>query len=107
LKTKPDVTPVGCATVAIEDSYPEVRGIMAIPTSDREAILKAIEAWPLEDQVALAQTILQHSATYTASGAKTPQRPSWKQMAGIASNGPTPPSDEEVAQWLDAHRSAK
>jgi hypothetical protein len=91
----------------MEGSYSEVRGIMAIPTSDREAILKAIEAWPLEDQVALTQMILQRSAARTASGAKTPQRPSWKQMAGIASNGPTPPSYEEVAQWRDEHRSAK
>ena len=74
---------------------------MAIPTSDREAILKAIEAWPLEDQVALAQMILQRSTAHRAPGAKTPQRPSWRQMAGIASNGQTPPSDEEVAQWLD------
>ena len=80
---------------------------MAIPASDREAILKAIEAWPLEDQVALAQMILKRSAAHTAPGAKTPQRPSWKQMAGIASNGQTPPSDQEVAQWLDEHRSAK
>ena len=80
---------------------------MASPTSDREAILKAIEAWPLEDQVALAQMILQRSATRTAPGAKTPQRPSWKQMAGLASNGQTPPSDEEVAQGLDEHRSEK
>ena len=80
---------------------------MAIPASDREAILKAIEAWPLEDQVALAQRILERSAAHTASGATTPQRPSWKQMAGLASNGQTPPSDEEVAQWLDEHRSEK
>ena len=84
-----------------------MRGIMAIPVSDREAILKAIEAWPLEDQIALAQMILQRSAAHMAPGAKTPQRPSWKQMAGIASNGQTPPSDQEVAQWLDEHRSAK
>ena len=80
---------------------------MAIPTSDRDAVLKAIEAWPLEDQVALAHMILQRSAAHTAPDAKTPQRPSWKQMAGMASNGQTPPSDEEVAQWLDEHRSAR
>ena len=80
---------------------------MAIPTSDREAILKAIDAWPLEDQIALAQMILQRSAAHTAPGAKTPQRPSWKQMAGMASNGQMPPSDQEVAQWLDEHTSAK
>jgi hypothetical protein len=78
---------------------------MAIPASDREAILTAIEAWPVEDQIALAQIILRRSATRAAAGAKAPQRPSWRQMAGLASNGQTPPSDEEVAQWLDEHRS--
>jgi hypothetical protein len=80
---------------------------MAIPTSDREAILKVIDAWPLEDQVALAQMILRRSAAHMALGAKAPQRPSWKQMAGIGSKGQTPPSDEEVAQWLDEHRLEK
>ena len=80
---------------------------MAIPTSDREAILKAIEAWPLEDQVALAQMILQRSAAHLVLGAKAPQRPSWKQMAVIGSKGQTPPSDDEVAHWLDEHRAEK
>jgi hypothetical protein len=80
---------------------------MANPTSDREAILKVIDAWPLENQVALAQMILRRSAAHSASGAKTPQRPSWKQVAGLASNGQTPPSDDEVAQWLDEHRAEK
>jgi hypothetical protein len=51
--------------------------------------------------------ILQRTAAHTASGAKTPQRPSWKQMAGLASNGQTPPSDDEVAQWLAEHRVEK
>ncbi len=28
-------------------------------------------------------------------------------MVGLASNGQAPSSDEQVAQWLDEHRSEK
>jgi len=80
---------------------------MAAPTGDRETVLKAIEAWPLEDQVALAQVILRRSTTRSAHDAATSQRPRWKHMAGLASNGQTPPSNEEVARWLDEHRIEK
>lgn len=83
-------------------------GIMAVPTGDRETILKAIEAWPREDQVALAQAILKRSTSIPPSrDAMAPQRPTWREMVGLASNGQTPPSDEEVARWLDEHRSEK
>lgn len=77
---------------------------MAVPLSDREAIFRAIETWPREDQVALARMNLHRSTMHTVT---TPQRPSWRQMAGMLSNGQTPPSDAEVAQWLDEHRSEK
>lgn len=80
---------------------------MASPVSNRETVLKAIETWPLEDQVALAQAILRRSTMQVAHNAEMPQRPSWRQMAGLASNGQAPPSDEEVARWLDAHRTEK
>ncbi len=76
---------------------------MATPTADREAILRTIETWPVEDRVALAQVILRR-----ATGQLTqPQRPSWQQLAGLASTGQPPPSDEEVARWLGEHRSEK
>jgi len=80
---------------------------MATTTSERETILKAIEAWPPEDQMALAHMIFRHAAMRTTHGTATPQNPSWRQMAGLASNEQAPPSDEEVAQWLDEHRSEK
>ena len=76
---------------------------MAIPTADRAAILRIIETWPVEDQVAFAQVILRR-----ATGQLTqPQRPSWQQLAGLASTGQPPPSDEDVACWLGEHRSEK
>ena len=76
---------------------------MAVPSGEREAILKVIETWPAEDRVRLAQTILQQ-ATQSAALA---QRVSWREMAGLASNGQPPPADEEVAQWLDERRAKK
>ena len=56
---------------------------MVTPTSDRDTILKAIRTWPLEDQVALAKTILQRASSRAAMA---PQRPDWRQMAGLALN---------------------
>lgn len=80
---------------------------MASSVGDRETVLKAIDAWPLEDQVALAQAILRRTTTHMAHNTETPQRPGWRQMAGLASNGQASPSDEEVARWLDEHRLEK
>ena len=77
---------------------------MAIPTLDRETIRQAVQKWPLADQMTLAQEILQRA---TAQIAHTPQRPSWREMAGMAANDQEPPTDEQVAQWLDEHRMEK
>lgn len=79
---------------------------MAIPTDDRETVLRAIEAWPLDDQVSLAQTILARTREQMEGGVSA-QRPSWRQMAGLAANGQPSPSDDEVAQWLDEYRMEK
>jgi hypothetical protein len=80
---------------------------MATTTSERETILKVIEAWPPEDQMALARVILRRATMRATRRTARPQDPSWRQMAGLASNEQAPPSDEEVAQWLDEHRSEK
>ncbi|HXT34152.1 MAG TPA: hypothetical protein VN837_01130 [Chloroflexota bacterium] len=76
---------------------------MTTPTSDRDTIARVIGTWPIEDQVTLARQILQRA---TAEDAVSP-RPGWREMAGIASSGRIPPSDEQVAQWLDEHRQEK
>lgn len=74
---------------------------MAERTLDRDAIRQAVQQLPLADQMTLAQEILQRA---TVQIAQSPQRPSWREMAGMASNGQEPPTDEQVAQWLDEHR---
>lgn len=77
---------------------------MASQAADPEAILRAIEGRTLEDQVALADRILQRARTLPP-----PPLPhlSWHQMIGIAATGKPAPSDEEVAQWLDDYRTQK
>ena len=76
---------------------------MTTPTSDRDTIARVIGTWPIEDQVTLARQILQRA---TAEDAMLP-RLGWREMAGIASSGGIPPSDEQVARWLDEHRQEK
>jgi hypothetical protein len=81
---------------------------MTAPSLDRETILQAVEQWPSDDQVALAQEILRRASELPASKGRAPQRPSFRDLAGLASvPGKEPPSDEEVARWLDEHRMEK
>ena len=77
---------------------------MATPSLDRETILRAIDELPADEQLSLAQAILQRLSSHASS---LPQQPSWRQMVGLASNGQPAPSDEQVAQWLDEHRTEK
>jgi hypothetical protein len=81
---------------------------MTAPTLDRETILQAIRQWPSDDQVALAQQILRRASAYAAPEAREPQRPTSRELAGLAAvPGKEPPTDEEVARWLDEHRMEK
>lgn len=74
---------------------------MAIPPAERERVLRTVERWPIEDQVTLAQAILGSvAARLSASPRPAPeaaaQRSTWDALHGIAANGQTPPTDEEV-----------
>lgn len=77
---------------------------MSVRDLDRETIERAIEEWSLEDQITLAQSILQRALLQRR---QQPQRPSWRAMVGLASDGQEPPTDGQVAQWLDEHRMKK
>ncbi|MGH2409673.1 MAG: hypothetical protein ACRDGS_04795 [Chloroflexota bacterium] len=76
---------------------------MAIPSTTRQEILRTIETWPIEDQVTLAHLILQRASVPAALS----PRPSWRQLAGLAATSHPPPSDEEIARWLDEIRAEK
>jgi hypothetical protein len=81
---------------------------MAATLLERDAILHAIETWPMEDQVALARIILECASLGQAGNmAESATRSTWDALRGIASSGGKPPSDEQVAQWLDEHKMEK
>lgn len=81
---------------------------MAAPSIDRDTILEVTRNWSLADQMALAQAILQAVSERLVEKQTKPQRPSWREMAGLAAvPGQQPPTDEQVAQWLDERRMSK
>lgn len=81
---------------------------MAAPSIDRDTILEVTRKWSLSDQMALAQAILQAVSERLAEDRAKPQRPTWREMVGLAAvSGQQPPSDEQVAQWLDERRMSK
>ena len=85
---------------------------MATPAAERERVLRTIEAWPIEDQVTLAQVILGRVAARLSAPKQTPRQgasegTTWEALHGLAANGRTPPTDEQIEQWLDEHRMEK
>jgi hypothetical protein len=106
---------------------------MTAPALDRDTILRAIRTWPQDEQLAFAQEILRQVRGHVVeeplappdfrglagliSNGQTPptdeetvrpqERSTWDALYGIASNSKEPPSDEEVAKWLDEHRMEK
>lgn len=87
---------------------------MATPAAERDRVLRTIETWPIEDQVTLVRAILgKVAARLGASTQPTPtseavsERSTWDALHGIAANSQTPPTDEQVEQWLDEHRMEK
>ena len=81
---------------------------MAVTLRDRAAVLRAIESWPVEDQVNLARTILERVSVSQSQHPKdTSAISTWDALHGIASNGLEPPTDEQVAQWLDERKMKK
>jgi hypothetical protein len=78
---------------------------MATAERDHEAIEQAIAAWPVEEQIALARQILERASK--PAPPQPTERSTWEALYGIASTGQEPPSDEQVAQWLDERRMNK
>lgn len=70
---------------------------------NRTTILQAIQALPPEEQEALVSELFD----LFAGVKEPPTSPHASRLAGIFNNGKTPPTDEEVAQWLDEHRLEK
>ena len=76
---------------------------MTAPTFDREAILRIVRQWPINEQVALADAILAdaHAATEPVF---QPPAVSSAALRGILATDQPAPSDEEIERILDEER---
>lgn len=69
---------------------------------NRETILRAVRAWPPDEQWALAGEILRHAGAPPVEEPLEP--PASAGLAGLLATGQAPPTDEEVARWRDERR---
>ena len=79
---------------------------MTAPMLDREAILRIVRQWSVNERIALADAILADARTAPQQALQPPAVPS-SALRGILSNGQPAPSDEEVARILDEERMKK
>jgi hypothetical protein len=79
---------------------------MTTDTLDRETILQVVQTWPIDEQVELADAILDHLRT---ASQRVPDSSfvSSETLRGIFSNGQRAPSDEEVERILRERRLQK
>jgi hypothetical protein len=83
---------------------------MATPTLDPSTILRSVATWSRDEQVRLARAILDQLAsgsdvsTPPHGAPSEPASSSFDALYGIAATGGLPPSDEEIAEWLDERR---
>jgi hypothetical protein len=68
-----------------------------------EAVLRAVAKWPAEDRALLAHALIDSLRPPDGNGAK----PSLEQLVGIGRGEGDAPSDEQVRQWIDEHRTRK
>jgi hypothetical protein len=68
-------------------------------------VLNIVQQWSATQQIALVQDVLERLAS-RIEPAKPPRQTLSKAFGLLATDGP-PPTDEEVAQWLDEHRMEK
>ena len=77
-----------------------------IPT-DPAAILKAVEELLPDEQLEVAQQIMRRYLAAKESSQPNPPAHwvGWRELIGIAlSPGQEPPTDREIAEWLDERR---
>jgi len=78
---------------------------MALPSLDRETILRVVRSWSLDEQATLAHEILEGVEAPTVQEPLDP--PNSHGLAGLFATGAQPPTDEDVGRWLDEHRLEK
>lgn len=75
------------------------------PTLEYATIVQTIRSWPPAQRVRLLQDVLQ-TLVPLETGAPL-QRSTLPQALGLLKTDQPPPSDAEVAQWLDEHRTER
>ncbi|HEY7973750.1 MAG TPA: hypothetical protein VID72_00270 [Ktedonobacterales bacterium] len=78
---------------------------MATPILDRDTILRAIQTWPRDEQVALAQDIMRRAGIPLVEEPLDP--PDSQGLAGMLANGHPAPTGEQVERWLEEDRMNK
>jgi hypothetical protein len=86
-------------------------GIMAdVQVDDYVEVLKTVQDWPFSQRIALVQDILRalvpELAILEAVAPRT-RRNTLQEALGLLSTDQSPPSDEEIQEWLDEHRLEK
>jgi len=71
---------------------------------DINNILKQVEGWPSEDRVALAYQILRDMRRQVLP---PPPRDTFRAALGVGRGEKNPPTDQQVRQWMDEHRTKK
>lgn len=70
-----------------------------------ESVLDIVRQWPTSQRFTLVQDVLKTLAP-EGSGAPPPRQTLAKALGLLAQNQ-TAPTDEEIQQWLDEHRTEK
>ena len=71
---------------------------------DYTDILRVISGWPLPTRIALMQDVLK---TLTEEKDATERRSALAKLQGFLKTDQSPPSDDQVKQWLEERRMAK
>jgi hypothetical protein len=69
-----------------------------------QEVLATVTKWPVEQRLSLVQAVvdgLQEQKT------APPPKPTLDQLAGLARGSGSPPTDEQVKQWIEEHRMRK
>jgi hypothetical protein len=70
-----------------------------------ESVLDIVRQWPLSQRLTLVQEVLKTLAP-EGGGASPPRQTLAKALGLLAQNQPAP-TDENIQQWLDEHRTEK
>jgi hypothetical protein len=70
--------------------------------SDYETILALVHSWPATQRFSLAQDVL-----VTLVPTERTPRPTLQHARGLLATDHAPPTDEQVAEWLDERRSER